>query len=163
MEEKRHNRRFRSWRKVFGSMAVCLGIVSLGPWQTRAASAAQEGQSQPFAKSVLSPEEELGMRVTAVRLTGAGHFIDFRYRVMDPEKAKAVLSRKAKASLMDQATGTVLPVSMTKLGQMRGTTFEPKEGRQYVILFNNANQAVRHGAKVSVIIGGAKLEDLIVE
>lgn len=163
MEEKRLNRRITSWRTAFGSMAVCLGMMLLGSSQIWAASATQEGQSQPSVKRVLSSEEELGMKVTAVRLTGAGHFIDFRYRVMDPEKAKLVLSRKAKATLIDQATGTILPVSVTKVGPMRGTTVEPKEGRQYVILFTNANQAVRHGSKVSVVIDGAKLEDLIVE
>ncbi|MGQ9653412.1 MAG: hypothetical protein ACUVXD_05025 [Thermodesulfobacteriota bacterium] len=148
---------------TLGLMVAVFGIGLLGSTQIRAASATQEAPSGPSLERVLSAEEEFGMKVTAVRLTGAGHFIDFRYRVTDPERAKQVLSRKAKASLIDEATGAVLPVSMTKVGQMRGTTVEPKEGRQYVILFNNANQAVKHGAKVSVTIGGAKLEDLTVE
>jgi hypothetical protein len=163
MKSKLHDRGLKGWGIALGLMVAVFGTTLLGSLQTWAAYATEEGPSHPSVQRVLSPEEELGMKVTAVRLTGAGHFIDFRYRVTDPEKAKLVLSRQAKAGLMDQATGAVLPVSMTKMGQMRGTTVEPKEGRQYVILFSNANQAVKHGAKVSVIIGGAKLEDLTVE
>ncbi len=163
MKSKFHDGRLKGWGIALGLVVAVFGMALLGSLHTWAASATEDGPSHPSVKRVLPAEEELGMKVTAVRLTGAGHFIDFRYRVTDPGKAKLVLSRKAKASLIDQATGAVLPVSVTKIGQMRGTTVEPKEGRQYVILFSNANQAVKHGAKVSVIIGGAKLEDLTVE
>jgi len=163
MKSKFHDRGLRGWGIALGLMLASSWIVLPGSTHTWAASATEDGASHPSVQRVLSPEEELGMKVTAVRLTGAGHFIDFRYRVTDPGKAKLVLSRKAKASLIDQATGAVLPVSMTKIGQMRGTTVEPKEGRQYVIIFSNANQAVKHGAKVSVVIGQAKVENLTVE
>ncbi len=163
MRTKCHTMGVKGWGIVLGLVVGTVGMVPPGAAKIWAASATQEGQSQPSVTRVASPEERLGMKVTAVRLTGAGHFIDFRYRVTDPEKAKAVLNRRAKAGLIDQATGAVLPVSMTKVGQMRGTTVEPKEGRQYVILFNNANQAVKHGAKVSVMIGEARLDGLTVE
>ena len=41
--------------------------------------------------------EKWGIRFESIRLTGADHFVDFRFRVIDPVKARTLLSRKDKA------------------------------------------------------------------
>jgi len=108
-------------------------------------------------------EEKWGVRPGPIRLTGAGHFIDFRYRVMDAEKAEKVVSRKHKAFLLDEDSGKVLPVPVTKIGPMRATARQAKQDREYFVLFSNANNEIKKGDKVTVIIGDFKVENLVVE
>lgn len=118
---------------------------------------ASEGSSP---KSVA---EEYGIEPLQIRLTGAGHFLDFRYRVIDAEKAKPILKKDAKAYLVDQDSGKTLTVPVTKIGSMRGTTRAPKEGRQYFILFANANGIIDSGSRVTVVINEIRIEGLVVE
>ena len=110
-----------------------------------------------------SVAEEYGIEPLQIRLTGAGHFLDFRYRVIDAEKAKPILKKDAKAYLVDQESGKTLTVPVTKIGSMRGTTQAPKEGRQYFILFANANGIIDSGSRVTVVINEIRIEGLVVE
>ncbi|MBC8419195.1 MAG: hypothetical protein H8E10_11420 [Desulfobacterales bacterium] len=107
-----------------------------------------------------------GVRPVAIRLTGADYFVDFRYVIVDPEKAKTVLSRGKQNKdvfLLDQKTGKKFPVPVTKVGPLRATTLSPKKDRQYTILFSNVGKSIKKGGKVSVIIGEFKAENLTVE
>lgn len=107
-------------------------------------------------------EDQWGVRPVALRLTAAGHFIDFRLKVIDPEKAKAVLDRTHKAYLVDEDSGKVLPVPMTKLGPLRGSDVMPKKDRHYVILFQNSTRVLQPGSKVTVVIGDFQAKGLTV-
>jgi hypothetical protein len=107
-------------------------------------------------------ESRWGVRPVAMRLTAAGHFIDFRVEVTDPQKAKAVLDRTHKAYLVDAESGKAMPVPMTKLGPLRGSDVMPKMGRHYVILFQNVQGLIHPGSRVSVVIGDFKAEDMTV-
>ena len=107
-------------------------------------------------------ESRWGVRPVAMRLTAAGHFIDFRIEVTDPQKAKGVLDRTHKAYLVDAESGKAMPVPITKLGPLRGSDVMPKMGRHYVILFQNVQGLIHPGSRVSVVIGDFKAEDLIV-
>lgn len=107
-----------------------------------------------------------GVKPVAIRLTGADYFVDFRYVIVDPEKAKAVLSRgkqNKEIFLLDQQTGKKFSIPVTKVGPLRSTTLSPKKGRQYTILFSNTGKSIKKGNKVSVIIGEFKVENLTVE
>ncbi|RJR42036.1 MAG: hypothetical protein C4576_16865 [Desulfobacteraceae bacterium] len=108
-------------------------------------------------------EEKWGIKPLAVRLTGADHFLEFRYKVVDEEKAKPVLDRRKKALLRDQETGAIFDVTMTKMGAMRGNTKDPKLGKQYFILFTNAGQGIKRGHKVTVVIDECSVEGMKVE
>ena len=107
-------------------------------------------------------ESRWGVRPVAMRLTAAGHFIDFRILVTDSQKAKAVLDRSHKAYLVDADSGKAMPVPVTKLGPLRGSDAMPKEGRQYVILFQNVQRLIETGDRVSVVIGDFKADGLTV-
>ena len=111
-------------------------------------------------------EARWGVRPVAIRITGAKYFVDFRYVIVDPDKAKAVLSRSKQNKevfLLDQKTGKKFPVPVTKVGPLRATTLSPKKGRQYTILFSNVGKSIKKGDKVSVVIGKFKVENLTVE
>jgi hypothetical protein len=89
--------------------------------------------------------------------------LDFRYRVLDAEKAAPLFDRKQKAYLIDQATGAKFLVPESpKVGAMR-TTRPPKQDKNYFIIFVNPGRYVKQGNKVTVVIGDFRAENLIVE
>ena len=106
---------------------------------------------------------EWGVEPVVLRLTAADHFIDFRYRVIDPEKAKALLERPIKAFLIDEKSGEKMPVPITKLGPLRSSAVNPKPNKHYVILFENLNKKIEKGNLVTVVIGDFRAEHMSVE
>ena len=127
-------------------------------------TAADPGKEPQNKYKVL--EERWGVRPASIRLTGSDYFVDFRYKVVDPEKAKAILSRNKEnreAFLLVQKTGKKFQVPVTKMGALRSSTLSPKKGRQYTILFSNVGKSIKKGDKVSVVIGKFKAENLTVE
>ncbi len=104
-----------------------------------------------------------GIEITSVRLAVAGHMVDFRYRVLDANKAATLFVRKNKPFLLDQASGQVLAVpNLGKVGRVRASN-KPKSGRIYWMFFANAGGLVQVGNKVTVTIGDFKVRDIVVQ
>lgn len=130
--------------------------------------APQAQNLDPGAKTGESPtnvEEKWGIRPESIMVSGAGHLIDFRYRVTDPEKAVKILGEpKLKTYLVDEASGVKLAVpSSPKVGSLRQTTMTPEEGRLYFCMFSNPNNLIKPGSKVTVVMGDLRAEDLVVQ
>jgi hypothetical protein len=104
-----------------------------------------------------------GVEVVSLRKTVAGRMLDFRFRVVDPEKAAPMLSRGTPAYLFDPATGSKMPVPNTKIGNMRQTTMKPEKGRVYFMFFDATGQQVKPGDVVTVVIGEHRFENLTVQ
>lgn len=104
-----------------------------------------------------------GIEVTSVRLAVDGNMVDFRYRVLIPEKAKPLFNRKNKPYLIDEASQKVLTVpNLGKVGPLR-TSNNLQAGRIYWMFFGNTHKLVKAGSKVSVVIGDFRVDDLIVQ
>ena len=130
---------------LFLSMAAC---VAVGP--------AQNSVEEDL-------KEKWGIEVTQIFLTAAGHMIDFRYRVLDAQKAETLFVRANKPYLIDQKSEKVLAVPNTgKIGPLR-TSNKPQEGRIYWMFFGNSNGLVQSGDKVTVVIGDFRAENLVVQ
>jgi hypothetical protein len=124
-------------------------------------------QRSPSAAAKDAPplhgEGQLGVEVVSLRRTVAGRMLDFRFRVIDPEKASVVLDRGTPAYLVHQTTGAKLEISETKMGRMRQNTMKPEKGRTYFMLFNAAGRGVSPGDKVTVVVGEHRFENLTVQ
>ena len=119
-------------------------------------------QEQAPVKEALQVSEQWGIEPISLRLTAAGHIIDFRYRVTDPKKALPLFDVRNKPTLIDQASGAKLSVPVApKVGSLRQKTRKPEAGRIYFILFGNPG-VVKAGSKVTLIIGDVKAENLTV-
>lgn len=113
--------------------------------------------------STESIEETWGIQIIGIRQTAAGYMLNFRYRVIDPEKAAPLFNRQTKPYLIDQASGAKFAVpNPPKTGPLR-TSDPPKAGRNYFIFFANPGKYVKLGNKVTVVIGDFKAENLVVE
>lgn len=108
-------------------------------------------------------ERTWGVDILGVRLVSSNWMLQFKYHVIDPEKAKLLLDRTAKPYLTDKTTGAMLAVpAMENIGELRqATSFE--RGRDYFIIFGNANKVVQRGGHVTIEIGAFRAEDLVVE
>jgi hypothetical protein len=103
------------------------------------------------------------IEIEAVRITAAGHYIDLRYRVLDPARANESLGPGVKPVLIDEATGVVMSVPMTaKLGALRQTRGNQRPDRSYFVLFANTAGA-RSGSIVTAKLGDMRFENLIIE
>lgn len=116
--------------------------------------------------SSLTPEqmeEKWGIRPLSIRQTADGNMLDFRYRVIDEQKAAPLFSPKIKPLLIDENTGAVMAVpDVPKLGSMRSTR-KPLKDRSYFMLFANPQKHVKPGHRVTVTIGDYRAERLVVE
>ncbi len=115
------------------------------------------GLAAPASFSAASACDDLkdrwGVEVVRLFLTSHGHMVDFRYRVIDPVKARPLFDPRTPAHLVDEATGRKLAVpEAPKTGRLRNTG-EPEEGRVYFIIFQNQAGLLEKGDRVSVVIG----------
>lgn len=105
-----------------------------------------------------------GVKIEAVRVVAAGAMVDFRYRVIDAQKAAELGREELKPFLVDEATGAKLFVPNTpKAGPLRQTAQELSEGKIYWMFFSNLSRAVKSGSVVTVVIGDFKIEHLVVQ
>jgi hypothetical protein len=148
-------------RAVFTCFVVFLGLFSV-PVCYAAAAQTGDNQAQEIKKSP-TLGEQWGVQLKPLRLTGEGLFLDFRFRVIDSEKATPLLQTGNKPYLVDQKSGKTFQVPTTKVGPMRASATKPKIDKDYTMLFNNTNRTVKKGDKVTVVIGDFKAENLVVE
>jgi len=111
----------------------------------------------------LTIEQKWGIKVMGIHETAKGYMLDFRYKVLDPEKARPMMDMKIKPYLIDEASGfkTMVP-DPPKVGQLRAHNREPRAGTVYYIFFANPGNYIKKNSKVTVVVGDFKAENLIV-
>lgn len=116
------------------------------------------------ASSPHKKEDQYGIRVQSLRLTANGNLLDFRYKVIDPEKAHDFFKRENRPYLIEKSTGVRAKVpNMPKIGPLRQSAIKPEADKVYFILFANPGKLIKKGSKVTLHIGDSKIEDLVVE
>lgn len=104
-----------------------------------------------------------GVDIVGVRPVSSGYMLNFRYRVVDTEKAKLLNDKRSKAYLLDEATGNILGVPiMENLGELRQKA-APELNHTYFIMFGNPGKLVKSGSRVSVVIGDFRVDNLVVD
>ncbi len=121
-----------------------------------------EHNTDPVLQSNL--EKDWGVEFCGIRLSAADYMLDFRYRVIDPNKASPILNRQVKAYLIDEQSGSKLIVpTPPKVGSLRQKSYEPTAGKIYFVMFSNPGRLVKRGSKVTVVIDDFRAEHLVVE
>ena len=151
---------FRTIYRIGAVLCLCMTLTITGVF-----AATPEAAPSVDQQKKMSIEEQWGVKIESLRISGAGNLLDFRYRIIDPEKASHLVDRRNKAYMIDQASGKVLSVPTTaKVGPLRQTVRYglPKKDRIYFILFGNPH-VMKSGDKVTVVIGDFKAENILVE
>jgi hypothetical protein len=115
------------------------------------------------ARQSLYYKRNWGVEIIGVKPVSSGYMLAFKYRVIDPEKAKLLNDRQTRAFLRDEATGNVLSVpAMENVGELR-TGAAPVADRTYFMIFGNPGKLVKSGSRVSVVAGALHVDGLIVD
>ena len=119
----------------------------------------------PIVKPTVNDwEKNGGIRVLSIRQSAAGYMLDFRYKVLNPEKAALFLDRSSRPRLHVLKNGSILQVPVSaKIGPLRQSAQLAKAGKNYFMFFVNPGQMVKSGDKVKVNIGDFESKILIVE
>lgn len=137
-------------------------LAVLLAWVSGCAAVSPQPLASPPAQAG-GAGEDWGVEVRGVRCSAAGYMLDFRYRVLDPDRALPLFARGLRPYLVDEATGArYLVPSPPKTGPLRSTN-RPLAGRTYAVIFANPGRAVAPGALVTVVIGEFRAEHLRVE
>lgn len=143
--------------------------AKMTPEQVREAIAAAD--KRRLARLVPDPGpskklvEQWGVEVLGINLTSAGYMLDFRFRVLDAEKALPLFDHRIKPYVLTGRSKVKLPVPMApKVGAFRPTNRgrNIKADKTYYMIFGNPDSYVQPGEKVSVVIGDFHAENLTV-
>ncbi|MEJ2142860.1 MAG: hypothetical protein P8Y24_11000 [Gammaproteobacteria bacterium] len=104
-----------------------------------------------------------GVEVLWVKTTAAGYMLEFRYKVLDAEKAKPLFKRQSKPVLTHEKSGSKMIVPTPgKVGALRNSN-TPKQGTIYWMFFANPGKYVKPGDLVSIQIGDYLQQHLVVQ
>ena len=108
-------------------------------------------------------KRQWGIEILYVRQTAGGYMLEFRYKVVDAEKAKALFNRQTKPVLIHNRTGAQLIVpTPAKTGALRNSNM-PLDDHTYWMFFANPGMLVQPGERVDIQIGEFVVEKLIVQ
>lgn len=147
---------------------VLTGIVAIPIYLGGCASHAGASGHGPATTALADQmaREVYGIRVDALHLSAHGYILDLRYRVLDPQKAAALLDAKSKVYLIDEARQARLGVPASPIiGGMRQTSRNHVvyTDRDYFILFVNPGRAVGPGDTLKLAVDGAQVAELSVQ
>ena len=99
-----------------------------------------------------------GINVTLIGVTAGGGLIDFRYQVVDPDKANPIIhDLDLFPKLIVEGTGATIGIRSLPHNHKR----ELQLGGTYFFLLPNANNAIHRGSRVTLVIGDARLEHIV--
>ena len=142
-----------------GAVLVAL-LAGLYAWRTNANRPPWLAASHPVSEAELA--QRWGIRITQIAATADGGMVDFRYQVIDPEKALQLVQEDDKGNLPD------LPLLMAENSGMvvNSAAQMPSKhtlqaGIIYFLLYRNAAGAVKRGTPVTVVIGDQRIEHIV--
>jgi len=115
------------------------------------------------ARQSLLVQRRYGIDVVGVKRLASGWMLEMKYRVMDPVKAAPFGNEHLRPYMIHDKSGARLAVpSMENIGELRQSG-RLKPDQDYYMLFGNANQLVQPGDLVTVVVGAARIEGMVVE
>ncbi len=136
---------------------LVIGIAGVRSWW--------DGRPQDIRDGTTAVDQDglaarYGVNVTLIGVTAAGGLIDFRYQVVDPDKADPIIHDVALfPKLIVEDTGETLALARLP----HNHSVELELGGHYFFLLANARNAIHPGSEVTVVIGDVRLEHVAVQ
>jgi len=111
------------------------------------------------AVSAAGLAERSGVRLVRVAVTAGGGLLDLRYQVVDPSKAVTVHEAKTPPAIIDERTGLVL--NRLLMGHAHQGQLKPAVS--YYLVFENTGNWVHRGSEITVLLGDAEVEHVVVK
>jgi hypothetical protein len=101
-------------------------------------------------------QDQYGLRVNLLAVTGAGGFVDLRLKMVDGDKAKLLLADAKNFPSLFSEKGATLNAP----DDIRSQTIEFISGGNLFIMYPNAGNAVTRGSPVTIVFGDTALEPI---
>ena len=142
---------------------IAAGIGTLALWLPQRSSGQPSVAPPPEwrrpAVSAAGLAERSGVRLVRVAVTGGGGLLDLRYQVVDPNKALTVHEAKTPPAIIDERTGLVL--NRLLMGHAHQGQLKPAVS--YYLVFENTGNWVHRGSEITVLLGDAQVEHVVVK
>ncbi|WP_426594677.1 hypothetical protein ACPPVS_03900 [Cellulomonas sp. McL0617] len=146
--------------------ALAAGVVTAAIWLSHgshqdATAAADAAVPVSWGREAVTADglvARSGVRIVGVTVTGAGGLVDLRYQVVDPDTADALHDPANPPAVVDEETGLVvhdLFMNHSHSGQF-------KAGETYYLVFDNPNGWIHTGSVVTVLLGDAQVDHVVV-
>jgi hypothetical protein len=148
-----------------GAVAVVLA-AALALWLAHPSGSgaqAPEAKVPPnWIRPAVSAEglaQTTGVKIRFVAESGGGGLLDLRFTVLDPDKAHTIHDAKTPPAIIDERSGIVL--DRLFMGHSHTGPFKPAV--TYYLVFENTGNWVHRGSKVTVLLGNAQVEHVVVQ
>ena len=131
-------------------LLLALGLYGYNAY--RAFQSPQPGEAVTITQSDL--EANYGLRVQLVAVTAAGGLVDLRLQFVDAEKAKAFLDDPANYPALRVGNDLVLRTSQEGAEQ----DIQYENGKTIFLLYPNAQNVVKPGDPVNIVLGDLQVE-----
>jgi hypothetical protein len=99
-------------------------------------------------------EKDWGIQPVFLRITGGGYMIEFRYKVVDTQKALVLSANKVFPSMLSMKSKAKLAVPYSStVGYMKSNRKFLKLNRNYIVFFANENRHMLPGDQVKIQVG----------
>lgn len=147
------------------ALIIALGVTALPVSRAEAeldATAAVSAQKRHPRENTFM-KRTWGVEIVFVRRTSAGYMLEFRYRVLDADKAKPLFDRQTKPMLTHVESGAKFIVpTPAKTGALRNSN-PPLDDHTYWMFFANPAKFVKPGDLVTIEIGDFVASNVVVE
>jgi hypothetical protein len=137
----------------FGILAGLALLAALAAWMI--VSQAGGGSKLHGPSGAAAFEEQTGIRVFRVALTGGGGIVDIRYRVLDPDKAPILHEPGSRLTLRDDS-GEILSTP----AHLHSASGSFQAGVAYYELLVNTAGLLERGDRISVVVGRSSLDNI---
>jgi len=109
-------------------------------------------------------QQDWGIEPVHIRITAAGYMIEFRYKIMDTEKALILSDRKDFPHLQALKSRARLSVPYgPTVGFLKSNRRFIKKGKNYITMFSNEGKHLLPGDKVTIDIKGQVSPELTLQ
>ena len=139
---------------ILAIIIVFLAAIALSMYA--ATRTAQEQAPSP-AKTVITQQmlaDQYGLDVNLIAVTAAGGMLDLRLRIIDGEKARALLEDQANFPALRADNGLVIQASQDIASQ----PIKFEDGGDIFVLYPNSQNAVKPGDPVSIVLGDLQVK-----
>lgn len=149
-------RKWMSPKLAWPLSVLLIGLVGVALWFAwQAYRGAQLPGTPATAEAV---EAQYGIRITHIAVLADGGLVDFRFQVIDPDKAGPLFSLDNRPILIVEGTGQVVD-----------SLYHPPHshniiaGQSSYFLYNDHKGAIQRGVLVSILLGDLRLEHIVAQ
>jgi len=145
-----------NWQQIIYTIGIVL-LLGLATWMIVSQVTTMQSQGKLVAAKAAF-EEQTGIRVVRIAITGGGGIVDLQYQVVDPDKALIVHDSEKPPLMIDEKHNLIF-----------ANPFHEHAARElhtavtYHEMIMNGAGLIQRGSKISLVVGDSKLENVIVE